>query len=100
MIFDGAKWISNGVREYVGTVEGVKSNPSPYFRKDFEVKKGLVKAVLYATAKGVYEAYVNDVYAGDELFTPGFTNYGKRILYQEYDVTDKLRKGKNCFGAV
>ena len=100
MIFDGAKWISNGVREYVGTVEGVCSNPSPYFRKDFEVKKGLVKATLYATAKGVYEAYVNDVYAGDELFTPGFTNYSKLILYQTYDVTEKLRKGKNCFGAV
>ncbi len=100
MIFEGAKWISNGVREYVGTVEGVYSNPSPYFRKDFEVKKGLVKATLYATAKGVYEAYVNDMYAGNELFTPGFTNYGKLILYQEYDVTDKLRKGKNCFGAV
>lgn len=100
MVFDGAKWISNGVREYVGTCEGVRSNPAPYFRKDFEVGRGLVSATLYATAKGVYEAYVNDIYAGDELFTPGFTNYGKLILYQEYDVTDKLRKGKNCFGAV
>ncbi len=100
MIFEGAKWISNGVREYVGTVEGVYSNPSPYFRKDFTVKSGLVSATLYATSKGIYEAYVNDAYAGDELFTPGFTNYGKLILYQEYDVTDKLRKGKNCFGAV
>lgn len=100
MIFDGAKWISNGVREYVGTVEGVRSNPSPYFRKDFEVKRGLVKATLYATAKGIYEAYVNDMFVGDELFTPGFTNYSKLILFQEYDVTDKLRKGKNCVGAV
>ena len=27
MIFDGAKWISNGVREYVGTQESVQSNP-------------------------------------------------------------------------
>ena len=50
---------------------------------------------LYASSKGIYEAYVNDAYAGDELFTPGFTNYGKLILYQEYDVTDKLKKGKN-----
>lgn len=99
-VFEGAKWISNGVRDYVGTVCGVHSNPSPYFRKDFEVKRGLVKATLYATAKGVYEAYVNDMYAGDELFTPGFTNYDKLILFQEYDVTDKLRKGKNCIGAV
>lgn len=100
MIFDGAKWISNGVREYVGTVEGVRANPAPYFRKDFTVDKGLVKATLYATAKGVYEAYVNDTFAGDELFTPGFTNYNKLILFQEYDVTEKLHKGKNTFGAV
>ncbi len=100
MIFDGAKWISNGVRQYVGTSEGIYSNPSPYFRKDFQVKGGLVKATLYASSKGIYEAYVNDAYAGDELFTPGFTNYGKLILYQEYDVTDKLKKGKNSVGAV
>ena len=100
MIFDGAKWISNGVREYVGTVEGVHANPAPYFRKDFTVGKGLVKATLYATAKGVYEAYVNDTFVGDELLTPGFTNYQKLILFQEYDVTEKLRKGRNAFGAV
>lgn len=100
MIFDGAKWISNGVREYVGKEEGVYSNPAPYFRKDFKVKRGLVSATLYATAKGLYEAYVNDSYVGDELFTPGFTNYKKLIQYQEYDVTDKLSKGKNTLGAV
>ncbi len=99
MIFDGAKWISNGVRSFVGT-EGIHSNPAPFFRKDFTVERGLVKATLYATAKGVYEAYVNDTFAGDELFTPGFTNYNKLILFQQYDVTDKLRKGKNTFGAV
>lgn len=100
MVFEGAKWISNGVREYVGTVEGVRANPAPYFRKDFTVGKGLVKATLYATAKGIYEAYVNDAFVGDELLTPGFTNYNKLILFQEYDVTDKLRKGHNAFGAV
>lgn len=100
MVFDGAKWISNGVREYVGREEGVHANPAPYFRKDFTVKKGLVKATLYATAKGVYEAYVNDSFAGDELFAPGFTNYKKVIQYQEYDVTDKLHRGGNAFGAV
>jgi len=100
MVFEGAKWISNGVREYVGTVSGVYANPAPYFRKEFKVGRGLVKATLYATAKGVYEAYVNDAYVGDELFTPGFTNYTRLIQYQEYDVTDKLRKGKNVLGAV
>ncbi len=100
MIFDGAKWISNGVREYVGRVKGVHGNPAPYFRKDFTVRKGLVKATLYATAKGVYEAYINDTFASDELLTPGFTNYNKVIQYQKYDVTDKLRKGKNTLGAV
>jgi len=100
MIFDGAKWISNGVREYVGTVEGVYANPAPYFRKEFKVGRGLVKATLYATAKGVYEAYINDSYVADHLFTPGFTNYGKVIQYQTYDVTDLVSKGRNILGAV
>lgn len=100
MVFDGAKWISNGVRDYVGKVDGVYANPAPYFRKEFKVARGLVKATLYATAKGVYEAYINDCYVADSLFTPGFTNYEKLIQYQTYDVTHLVTKGKNVIGAV
>lgn len=100
MIFDGAKWISNGVREYVGTVDGVRSNPAPYFRKEFKVARGLIRATLYATAKGVYEAYINDALVSDAMLTPGFTDYNKLILYQEYDVTEKLNRGTNVLGAV
>lgn len=100
MVFDGAKWISNGVRDYVGKIDGVYANPAPYFRKGFKVARGLVKATLYATAKGVYEAYINDSYVADSLFTPGFTNYNKLIQYQTYDVTHLVSKGKNVLGAV
>jgi alpha-L-rhamnosidase len=31
----------------------------------------------------------------DELFTPGFTSYHKRLQYQVYDVTSLLEKGVN-----
>lgn len=100
MIFDGAKWISNGVREYVGTVEGVYSNPAPYFRKEFKVPRRPLKATLYVTAKGMYEAYINDALASDQVMTPGFTDYNKLILYQEFDVTDRINRGINVLGAV
>ncbi len=100
MIFDGAKWISNGVRSFVGKEEGIYANPAPCFRKDFKVGRGLVKATLYVTAKGLYEAYINDSFVSDHLFTPGFFNYDKIIRYQSYDVTDLLIKGKNVLGAT
>ena len=70
-------------------------------RGDFTVnsKKKVAKARLYVTALGLYHAYVNGTNVTEDLFTPGWTQYDKRVQYQAYDVTDMLAKGKNalCF---
>ena len=52
--------------------------------------KELRKAVLYTTARGFYECYINGEKVGEEYFAPGFTDYRLRIDYQEYDITDKV----------
>lgn len=74
--------------------------PAPYFRKEFDVSKKVVKATIYATAHGLYELHLNGEKVGDQVFTPGWTTYGHRIQYQAYDVTKQLKNGKNAIGAV
>ena len=74
--------------------------PAPYFRKEFDVSKKVVKATIYATAHGLYELHLNGEKVGDQVFTPGWTTYGHRIQYQAYDVTKQLKNGTNAIGAV
>jgi alpha-L-rhamnosidase len=59
-----------------------------------------VRARLYATAHGIYEAFVNGRRAGDGELTPGYTEYRDRLQVQSYDVTDLLRPGRNAIGAI
>jgi alpha-L-rhamnosidase len=75
-------------------------SPSPHFRKEFTVDKTVAKAVAYITSHGWYELHLNGKKVGDQVLTPGWTSYGKRLQYQVYDVTDQVIKGKNAVGAV
>ena len=53
------------------------------------------KAVLRATALGLYFAELNGVRVGDRYLTPGWTSYNKMLQVQEYDVTELLQEGEN-----
>ena len=37
---------------------------------------------------------------GDQLFTPGWTSYNRRLQYQTYDVTSLLKAGDNVVGVL
>ena len=75
-------------------------SPSPHFRKEFLVYKTITRAVVYVTSHGFYELQLNGKKVGDQVLTPGWTSYGKRLQYQVYDVTNQVVKGKNAVGAV
>jgi len=64
------------------------------------VGKPVVSARLYVTAHGIYEAYLNGHRVGDLELTPGYTEYGKRLQVQTYDVTDLVVEGGNAVRAV
>lgn len=68
-------------------------------RREFTVRDGLVRARLYATAHGLYEAEINGVRVGDDALSPGWTVYPKRLRYYTYDVTALLEAGENAVGA-
>ncbi len=56
----------------------------PVYTKTFAVTGPVVKARLYATALGMYEAELNGRPVSDTYFAPGWTNYHKRLQYQTY----------------
>ncbi len=74
--------------------------PGRYLRKNFVAGKPIVKARLYATALGVYEAYINGRRVGNDLLAPGWTDYTKRVMVQTYDVTRLIHSGRNAIGTV
>jgi len=88
-----AKWI-----EMKGDTN--RFSTSPHFRKDFTAGKNIQKAEVYVTSHGFYELHINGKKAGDQVFTPGWTSYGKRLQYQVYDVTSQVIKGNNAIGVV
>jgi alpha-L-rhamnosidase len=70
-------------------------------RGEFQLGSGAVAAArLYATAHGIYEAFVNGRRVGDAELTPGYTSYARRLQVQVYDVTELLRPGLNAVGAI
>ena len=79
------------------TSDGSISN-SYTFTKTVDLSgKQIERAVLYISGLGLYRAYVN----GHDLhrladppifFLPGWTNYGKRIGYQAFQVTEQVKE--------
>jgi alpha-L-rhamnosidase len=75
--------------------------PALLLRGEFELPDAPVaRARLYATAHGIYEAFVNCRRVGDAELTPGFTEYSARLQVQTYDVSGLLRPGRNAIGAI
>ena len=68
----------------------------PELRSSFMLKdKEISSATLYATARGIYEAYINGKKVGDEWYAPGVSQYNKTHYYQKYEVDSLLQKGMN-----
>lgn len=84
-----AKWITGNYK-----VNKKKRYPVDYFQKQFSASN-IVKARLYVTACGLYEARLNGERIGHFVLAPGFTDYKKRIQLQTYDVTPLLKSGIN-----
>ncbi len=74
--------------------------PPPMLRKGFTIDKPIRRAIVHASALGLYELRLNGNRVGADYFTPGWTDYKKRVYYNTYDVTKMLRQGDNAVGAV
>lgn len=98
-LLDQADWQATWITSSL--VGGAQTTiPVPYFRKSFWVTGQIESARLYVTSLGLFECSINGQTIGDDLFTPGWTDYSKRIQYNVYDVTDTLKTGENAIGAL
>jgi alpha-L-rhamnosidase len=79
---------------------GLLLSPPPHLRHAFRVDKPVRRAVVYATALGVFDLHLNGRRVGEDYFNPGWTDYAKRVYYRTYDVTPLVRKGPNVLGAI
>ena len=80
-----AKWITG---DY--TVDRHNRYPVDCFRKEFTAKENIKSARLYATACGIYAAYINGEKVSMPL-APGVTDYNRRVQYQTYDITALIK---------
>ncbi|TCD02143.1 alpha-L-rhamnosidase [Pedobacter frigidisoli] len=87
-----AKWI---------TVEGNDTSfASPLIRKEIDLKKKVLSATAYITAKGLYEASINGQKISNHYFAPGWTSYKNHIQYQVYDLSKSIKTGANVIGVA
>ncbi len=77
-----------------------QGDPAAYLRSEFDVAPALTSAVLYVTALGIVEPYVNGTRVGDEVLEPGWTSYRHRLVVRSHDISGLLKQGLNAFGAV
>jgi alpha-L-rhamnosidase len=90
-----AKWIALPVEP------SEEPQPAPYFRREFSLDGQKIKqARAYVTALGTFELHVNGARVGDDYFTPGWTDYQKRVHTMVYDVTPYLGGSATAIGIV
>ena len=63
------------------------------------VDRDVASAVIYSTAQGNYQLHLNGERVSTDELAPGWTTYDERLLYQSYDVSDRVQRGVNAIGA-
>ncbi|WP_298763441.1 family 78 glycoside hydrolase catalytic domain [uncultured Polaribacter sp.] len=92
-----AKW--TGLDTAKDSIKGVRKflmHRPQYLRKGFDLSSDIKSARLYITSKGVFDVHLNGKDISDDVLTPGWTPYNKRIETLTYDVTHLLSQGKNA----
>ncbi len=77
-----------------------KETPNPLLRKEIKLKKEIKSARLYIAGLGYSIAYINGQRVGDHMLDMPWTQFDKQIMYNTFDVTTMLRKGKNALGVM
>jgi alpha-L-rhamnosidase len=89
---------SDWVARWIEPVEDERG--AHVLRHTFALDEPVAGARLYATAHGIYEAFLNGRRVGDVELAPGFTSYPTTLHVQSYDVADLLVVGDNRWEVV
>jgi alpha-L-rhamnosidase len=102
--FTEEKWLESGFADHAPpdicqSLHPRQTRRSWMGRKVFHVGEPIVQAIVYATARGIYELSLNGQRVGRDLLTPHHLP-NDRYQYQAYDVTSLIRSGANCLGVL
>ena len=61
------------------------------FKRNYQLKKEVKKATISITSMGWYNLYINDKRIDKDVFTPGYTEFEKRVQYQVYSLTKVVK---------
>ena len=88
----GTEWLAEMIRPL--SDQGV-GTPASFVSKTFNIDRVSGREVLRISALGLYRCFINGKRVGNDLLTPGWTAYDKRLSYQTYLVADLLAPGVN-----
>lgn len=74
--------------------------PAPYLRKSFELDFEPDQAELLICGLGFYELYLNGERITRGRLAPYISNPDDLLYYDRYDLSGKLRSGKNTLGFI
>ena len=89
------QWIAGKAAE-----AGSENEALPLFRKSFSIGKPVRRVLLYASGLGQDELRVNGHKVGEDVLTPGWSDYRKTVYYDTYDVTGLVQSGANAMGVM
>lgn len=93
-LFD-ADWTADWVSPVEVDERGAGERGAHVLAVEVRIDEVVTSARLYATALGVYEAFVNGVRAGTAELSPGSTSYEHTLYAQVSDVTAAIAEGAN-----
>ncbi|MBC8108855.1 MAG: family 78 glycoside hydrolase catalytic domain [Anaerolineae bacterium] len=72
-----------------------ESGPAILLRKKIDIAGEIDRAIVYVSSLGLYELQIDGANVqGEEVLSPGWTDYHKRVHYQTYDVTEPLHRSR------
>ena len=97
-----AKWIGidEPMRPFPTGVESPEGQrlAARQLRHEFDVGKEIRSAKVAFCGLGLSELYLNGKKVSDDVLSPPLTEYNKRAMYVTYDVTGRLKAGRNAIG--
>ncbi len=106
--WSGARWIAfepdidsltvtDGLGRHLPVIGRYKL---PQMRREFPVNKPVRRATAYVCGLGQFELFLNGAKTGDHFLDPAWTKFDKEAQYVSFDVTDRLKQGKNAVGVM
>ncbi|WP_062120043.1 alpha-L-rhamnosidase [Aureimonas sp. AU40] len=89
---DHANWTARMIHPLS---DGGVGTPASFLRRRFTLDGVSGAETLRISALGLYRCFINGRRVGEDLLTPGWTSYDRRLSYQTYPVSDLLTPGEN-----